>query len=151
MSYTPYSSLKEGAFAQKNRYCQRRQILTAFGRFFHPESPERLAAIYEMLENPLMDWKFTHIEPREAAHKEIEMIHSPSYVKFIASTAGQRCVYLDPDTSTSPETYEIAKLAVGGVCNAIDSVFNGEVDNAFAFIRPPGHHAEKILPPVLRI
>ncbi len=111
--------------------------------FFHPESPERLAAIYEMLENPLMDWKFTHIEPREAAHKEIEMIHSPSYVKFIASTAGQRCVYLDPDTSTSPETYEIAKLAVGGVCNAIDSVFNGEVDNAFAFIRPPGHHAEK--------
>ncbi|KQC11518.1 MAG: histone deacetylase [Smithella sp. SDB] len=111
--------------------------------FAHPESPERLAAIYEMLENPLMDWKFTHIEPREANHKEIELIHSPSYVKFIASTAGQRCVYLDPDTSTSPETYEIAKLAVGGVCNAIDSVINGEVNNAFAFVRPPGHHAEK--------
>ncbi len=111
--------------------------------FAHPESPERLAAIYEMLENPLMDWKFTHIEPREATHKEIEMIHSPSYVQFIASTAGQRCVYLDPDTATSPETYEIAKLAVGGVCNAIDSVIKGEVDNAFAFVRPPGHHAEK--------
>lgn len=111
--------------------------------FAHPESPERLAAIYEMLENPLMDWKFTHIKPREATHKEIEMIHSPSYVQFIASTAGQRCVYLDPDTSTSPETYEIAKLAVGGVCNAIDSVIKGEVNNAFAFVRPPGHHAEK--------
>lgn len=111
--------------------------------FAHPESPERLAAIYEMLENPLMDWKFIHIEPREATHKEIEMIHSPSYVNFIASTAGQRCVYLDPDTSTSPETYEIAKLAVGGVCNAIDSVIKGNADNAFAFVRPPGHHAEK--------
>jgi acetoin utilization deacetylase AcuC-like enzyme len=111
--------------------------------FSHPESPERLTAIYEMLDNPLMHWKFTHIEPRVATHKEIETIHSPSYVEFIASTAGQSCVYLDPDTATSPETYEIAKLAVGGVCNAIDEVMEGKVDNAFAFVRPPGHHAEK--------
>jgi acetoin utilization deacetylase AcuC-like enzyme len=111
--------------------------------FSHPESPERLAAIYEMLDNPLMHWKFTHIEPRVATHKEIETIHSPAYVEFIASTAGQNCVYLDPDTATSPATYEIAKLAVGGVCNAIDEVMEGKVDNAFAFVRPPGHHAEK--------
>jgi acetoin utilization deacetylase AcuC-like enzyme len=61
--------------------------------FAHPESPERLAAIYEMLDNPLMHWKFTHIEPREASHKEIETIHSPSYVEFIASTAGS-AVYI---------------------------------------------------------
>ena len=111
--------------------------------FSHPESPERLAAIYEMLDNPLMHWKFIPIEPREATHKEIETIHSPSYVEFIASTAGLSCVHLDPDTATSPETYEIAKLAVGGVCNAIDEVMEGKVDNAFAFVRPPGHHAEK--------
>lgn len=108
----------------------------------HPESPERLAAIYEMLNNPSMTWKFTEIEPREATHKEIETIHSPSYVEFIASTAGQRSVYLDPDTATSPESYEIARLAVGGVCNAIDSVIDDTVNNAFALVRPPGHHAE---------
>jgi acetoin utilization deacetylase AcuC-like enzyme len=109
----------------------------------HPESPERLAAIYEMLENPSMAGKFTQIKPREATHKEIETIHSPSYVEFIASTMGQQSVYLDPDTATSSETYEIAKLAVGGVCNAIDSVIKDKVDNAFALVRPPGHHAEK--------
>ncbi len=111
--------------------------------FAHPESPERLGAIYEMIDNPLMSWKFVHIEPREASHKEIEAIHTPAYVEFIASTAGKRSVFLDPDTSTCAETYEVAKLAVGGVCNAIDSVVTGEVDNAFALVRPPGHHAEK--------
>ncbi len=128
---------KKTGIVKDNRYLQHS------AGFAHPESPERLAAIYEMLDNPLMSWKFTDIESREATHKEIESIHTPSYVEFIASTAGKRSVYLDPDTATSPETYEIAKLAVGGVCNAIDCVMEGKVDNAFAFVRPPGHHAEK--------
>jgi acetoin utilization deacetylase AcuC-like enzyme len=111
--------------------------------FSHPESPQRLAAIYEMLENPIMSWKFTEIEPREATHDEIATVHSVDYINFIASTAGQDCVYLDPDTATSPETYQIAKLAVGGLCDAINYVITGDVNNAFAFVRPPGHHAER--------
>lgn len=111
--------------------------------FAHPESPQRLAAIYEMLENPIMSWKFADIEPREATHDEIMTVHSSSYIDQIADTAGKECSFLDADTATSPESYQIAKLAAGGMCNAIDSVITGEVDNAFAFVRPPGHHAEK--------
>jgi len=107
----------------------------------HPESPERLASVYEMLDNPNMSWKYIPIEPREASHDEIAYVHTASYIDYIASTAGKSHVILDPDTMTSPETYEIAKLAVGGTCNAIDAVMTGEVDNAFAFVRPPGHHA----------
>ena len=70
-------------------------------------------------------------------------VHTPSYIHYIASTAGKNCVFLDSDTIAGTETYEIAKLAVGGLLNAIDGVMTGEVDNAFAFVRPPGHHAGK--------
>jgi len=111
--------------------------------FSHPESPARLAAVYEMLDNPDTSWKYVAIEPREASHDEIAYVHTPHYIDFVASTAGKSHVILDPDTMTSAETYEISKLAVGGLLNAIDAVIAGDVDNAFAFVRPPGHHAEK--------
>ena len=127
--------------SRKTGIVQDKRYLLHMAGFSHPESPERLAGIYEMLDNPAMSWKFTQIEAREATHDEISTVHSPSYINFIASTDGKDCVILDPDTITSPDTYSTAKLAVGGLCNAVDQVFNGSVDNAFAFVRPPGHHA----------
>ncbi|MBE9547726.1 MAG: histone deacetylase [Proteobacteria bacterium] len=108
---------------------------------YHPESPKRLEAMYEMIESPDMNGKFIEIEPRHATHEEIEVIHQLSYIEQVAGTAGKAHTTLDPDTSTSPESYDTARLAVGGLCNAIDSVVKGDVNNAFAFVRPPGHHA----------
>ena len=107
-----------------------------------PETPQRLASIYEMLENPDVSWKYTEIAAREAEVEEIALFHRRSYIDLIASTAGKKFTVLDPDTVATPDTYAVARLAVGGFLNAIDSVLSGEVDNAFAIVRPPGHHAQ---------
>lgn len=107
----------------------------------HPESPERLKAIYEMLENPDMSWKFTEIEARYAEKEELEAVHSASYIDLIAQTKGEHRTILDSDTIATAETYDAARLAAGGVIAAIDSVVSKETNNAFALVRPPGHHA----------
>ena len=111
------------------------------GVFSQPESPERLTAIYEMLENPDMSWKFTDIAARYALRSELAMVHLPSYIDAIAATEGKTLTMLDPDTAATSETFDAARLAAGGVIAAIDSVVSGEADNAFALVRPPGHHA----------
>ena len=110
--------------------------------FGHPESPERLESIYRMLALPEMTGKFIQIPSRPATFEELALIHRASYINQVAQTAGKPYTYLDPDTSTTEGSYMAAILAAGGLCSAIDSVISGETDNAFALVRPPGHHAE---------
>jgi acetoin utilization deacetylase AcuC-like enzyme len=105
----------------------------------HPERIER----GEVLEAAAAAWAAgggTVREPRMAAREELTRVHTAAYLDAIEATAG-RAVMLDDDTYTSPETYDVARLAVGAAIEAARHTWTtGEA--AMALVRPPGHHAE---------
>lgn len=79
--------------------------------------------------------------PRRAADEDLLRVHDAEYVALIRETAG-RATALDPDTFTSPETYDVARLAAGAVVTGVDHVLGGRTGSrALALVRPPGHHA----------
>jgi acetoin utilization deacetylase AcuC-like enzyme len=85
--------------------------------------------------------KLTCLPPRPALLEELEMIHAPEYISYVKSKAEKGGGWLDPDTVMSPKSYEAALYAAGGLLVAVEAVMKGDVDNAFALVRPPGHHA----------
>lgn len=109
---------------------------------YHVETPDRLKAIYSMIEEEI-HFPYYSITPRKATADDILTIHSPEYYEFIRDTSGKERVFLDPDTSTNAWTFETALLASGGVLQAADDIIEGKINNGFAFVRPPGHHAER--------
>ncbi|MBS3819194.1 histone deacetylase [bacterium] len=108
---------------------------------YHVESPQRLEAVYQMIEDEIK-FPYLFIKPRAAKEEEIGLIHTPSYVQKIKETSSRERVVLDPDTSTSAQSYRVALLAAGGILETVDKIMEGKIQNAFALIRPPGHHAE---------
>ena len=109
----------------------------------HPESPNRLRAIVQQLEQSGTMARLTKIVPRKAEDEWIMKIHSSNYVAALnrqTPTSGR--VSLDPDTSMSPGSLHAAYLAAGGALSAVDAIMENHVDHAFCAVRPPGHHAE---------
>jgi acetoin utilization deacetylase AcuC-like enzyme len=105
----------------------------------HPESPARLDAIMaELGRAPLAG--LTIETPRAATTAEIEAVHSAAYRAKLAALDGHYAD-LDPDTALSPGSWEAATLAAGAAVGAVEAVMTGAADNAFALVRPPGHHA----------
>lgn len=106
----------------------------------HPESPERA----EVLRAAALRARSLGVvveEPRSASRDELLRVHSADYIDALAATAG-RAVALDPDTFTSPASYDVARLSAGAAVSAVEHAIasNGP---SLALVRPPGHHAER--------
>jgi acetoin utilization deacetylase AcuC-like enzyme len=105
----------------------------------HPERPDR-ADVFTAVADGFAAAGGAVQPPRPATREELERVHTAAYVEHVASTAG-RAAMLDPDTFTSPESYEIALLAAGAAVDAARRAYGTGVP-ALALVRPPGHHAE---------
>jgi len=108
----------------------------------HPETAERIDHIGNALEKSGLWDDLEKIGLREATREEITRVHTERHVDNIAATDGKDRTYMDGDTPTSSLSYKTALIAAGSLLSAVDRVMDGSVKNAFAFIRPPGHHAE---------
>lgn len=115
----------------------------------HPERPDRMRAIDTALAHELFnDLKREKAPLRDDAEEQIALAHPPSYidwVKRMRPQPGEEPVRLDPDTALSSTSWEPALRAVGAGLLAVDRVFDpaSGVKNAFAQVRPCGHHAER--------
>jgi len=105
----------------------------------HPERPER-GELFGDVAAGFARRGGRVVEPRPATIEELTRIHTREHVDAIAATAG-RASMLDADTFTSPESHEVALLAAGAAIEAARHAF-ATAEPAFAFVRPPGHHAE---------
>ncbi len=109
----------------------------------HPESPNRLRAIVQQLEQSGTMARLIRIAPRMAEDEWITTVHTAAYLASLkqhAPASGR--VSLDPDTSMSPGSLTAAYLAAGGALAGVDAMMNSEVEHVFCAVRPPGHHAE---------
>ncbi|HOX28164.1 MAG TPA: histone deacetylase, partial [bacterium] len=110
----------------------------------HVENPGRIKAIQRALTTAPWSDQLDWIQPRRASVDEIAMIHDRDYIEYIRRSCetARGITYLNPDTAISPDSYEVALQAAGGVFEGIDRVVSDSAAGFFALVRPPGHHAE---------
>ncbi|GKA87725.1 histone deacetylase 5 [Tanacetum coccineum] len=119
----------------------------------HLENPNRISAVWNKLMSAGIPQRCVVFKAKEVADKYIAAVHSDDHINLIKtisyeSTAKQRnklaekydSIYFNEGSSES------AYLAAGSVVEAAEKVAKGELNSAFAIVRPPGHHAEKSKP-----
>lgn len=107
----------------------------------HPESPARLKAVLDALDDAGLGGDRRAATPAEVV--DLERVHPAGYVARLLGASPDRGLHqLDVDTVLSPGSVPSARLAAGAAIHAVRAVARGETRRAFAAVRPPGHHSE---------
>ncbi|MFZ6657384.1 histone deacetylase family protein [Undibacterium sp. TJN19] len=113
---------------------------------WHPECPERLQAIDDQLIASRISDLLEHREAPPALESDLARVHTSDAIYRIRENCpSEKSDYshfpLDADTSLNAYTWRASLRAAGAAVAATNAVIDGEVENAFCSIRPPGHHA----------
>lgn len=108
----------------------------------HPESPDSKRRFLALLEVSGLADHLQRIPPRLASTEELGYFHTPDYIDRVARVSANGGGVIGDSATIGAGSYDIARLSVGGCIAAVDAVVGGQVRNAYALVRPPGHHAE---------
>lgn len=110
---------------------------------YHPEKAERLSAIHNGIEKAGLLPHLVKFSAIMAGMRWILEVHDKNYVRRFEelSLSGVK-TFDSADNQMCRDTFDVARLAVGGVLETARNIMAGEIDNAFCAVRPPGHHAE---------
>jgi len=109
----------------------------------HPECSTRLSVTLEHLQNQNWYKSLVQIETEPSAIETISNVHDMAYIRRAEEVCRSGNSHLDSmDVMVCKESFDIALLAAGSAIQLANNVINKNIDNAFALIRPPGHHAE---------
>ena len=109
--------------------------------YVHAESPDTKRRLKNLLDATGMTDRLVAVAPRPATVDELCRVHDAEYVARIRELSAGRGGDAGEEAPFGSGSYEIALLAAGGTITAVDAVLDGRVDNAYALVRPPGHHA----------
>jgi acetoin utilization deacetylase AcuC-like enzyme len=108
---------------------------------FHPENAKRLTAILNGLREKGLWDQLKHVTPAPAREEHILLCHSKQHFELMREYSNRGSVQIDSDTHVSAHSFEAALLAAGAAVQGVDQIMKHEFTNAFAAVRPPGHHA----------
>jgi acetoin utilization deacetylase AcuC-like enzyme len=111
----------------------------------HVEQAARLHAIMDAIERSGLRRDLLELAPLPASESQILAAHHPRLLTAV-ERASARGGWLDQDTYVTTGSLEAAIMAAGAAVRAVDAVLGGEASNAFALVRPPGHHATPLQP-----
>lgn len=108
----------------------------------HHEHPETKRRLKNLLDASEMTEKLVAIKARPITRDELLRVHTPGYLDKLDAGNHEYAAVAGFDAPYTRGSVYIAKLAAGGCLAAVDAIFNRKVDNAYALVRPIGHHAE---------